>query len=116
MLELDFVDEYDSFGVTQQVELKPDGANIAVTESNKLEYIRLLCEHRLKGRVEQQVTAFKKGLHEIVKPDALAIFDERELEVGSDLAALCLIRIVLMRFCGRSYSLAACRKSTWKIG
>ncbi|KAK4052965.1 hypothetical protein OIO90_004089 [Microbotryomycetes sp. JL221] len=81
VLELDFVDEYDSFGVTQQVELKPNGANIAVTEENKLEYIKLLCEQRLKGRIVHQVEAFKKGLHEIVKPEALAIFDERELEL-----------------------------------
>ncbi|ORY75381.1 hypothetical protein BCR35DRAFT_293021 [Leucosporidium creatinivorum] len=77
----DFVDEHESFGVTQKVELKPDGANIPVTEENKLEYIKLLCEHRLKGRVEQQVNAFNKGLHEIVKADALSIFDERELEL-----------------------------------
>ncbi|KAK4048797.1 hypothetical protein OIV83_004563 [Microbotryomycetes sp. JL201] len=81
VLELDFVDEYDSFGVTQQVELKPNGANIPVTETNKLEYVKLLCEQRLKGRISQQIEAFKKGLHEIVKPEALAIFDERELEL-----------------------------------
>lgn len=73
--------------MTQKIELKPDGANIPVTEENKLEYIKLLCEHRLKGRVEQQVNAFRKGLNEIVKPDALAIFDERELEVSSVLRA-----------------------------
>lgn len=70
----------------ETVELKPDGANIPVTEENKHEYIKLLCEHRLKGRVQQQVTAFNKGLHEIVKADALSIFDDKELEVRSRLA------------------------------
>lgn len=84
VLEMDFVDEHESFGVMEQVELKPGGANISVTEDNKAEYIRLLCEHRLYGRVEAQVEAFKKGLHEIVKAEALAIFDERELEVCAE--------------------------------
>jgi E3 ubiquitin-protein ligase NEDD4 len=82
VIDTEFIDEYESFGTTETVELKPNGANIAVTEENKMEYIKLLCEHRLKGRVEQQLTAFRKGLHEIVKPDALSIFDERELEVS----------------------------------
>lgn len=79
---MEFVDEHESFGVMQKVELKPNGANIAVTEANKHEYIKLLCEHRLVGRVQQQVNAFNKGLHEIVKADALSIFDEKELEVS----------------------------------
>ncbi|KAK4704406.1 hypothetical protein P7C70_g1799, partial [Phenoliferia sp. Uapishka_3] len=80
-LENDFVDEYDNFGVMQIVELKPGGANIPVTEENKMEYIHLLCKHRLDGRVEQQVKAFRQGLHEVVPPEALSIFDERELEL-----------------------------------
>lgn len=80
-LENDFVDEFDSFGRIETIELKPGGANIPVTEENKHEYIKLLCEHRLKGRVEEQVKAFKAGLYQIVPYEQLKIFDERELEV-----------------------------------
>ncbi|KAM0753986.1 HECT-domain-containing protein [Meredithblackwellia eburnea MCA 4105] len=80
-LENDFIDEYDNFGVTETVELKPGGKNIPVTEENKMEYIQLLCKHRLLGRVEEQVKAFRQGLHEVISAEALAIFDERELEL-----------------------------------
>lgn len=82
-LENDFIDEYDNFGVMETVELKPGGASIQVTEENKMEYIHLLCKHRLEGRVEEQVRAFRQGLHEVVPAEALAIFDERELEVSA---------------------------------
>jgi len=76
-------DEFETFGVVETVELKPGGANLTVTEENKAEFIRLLCEHRLKGRVEHQLNAFKKGLYEIVPEESLRIFDERELEVSN---------------------------------
>lgn len=81
-LENSFVDEYDYFGSLQAKELMPNGDQIRVTEQNKLDYIRLLCEHRLKGRVESQLKSFVRGLHEIIPKEALAIFDERELEVS----------------------------------
>lgn len=39
-LELTFALDEDSFGSTSQHELKPNGANIPVTQENKDEYIR----------------------------------------------------------------------------
>lgn len=83
IIDREFIDEFETFGVVETVELKPGGAAIAVTEDNKAEFIRLLCEHRLKGRVEKQLNAFKKGLYEIVPGESLKIFDERELEVSA---------------------------------
>lgn len=83
VIENDFVDEFDNFGVMETIELKANGSHISVTEQNKHEYIRLLCNFRLKGRVEAQLKAFRKGLHEIVSEHALATFDERELEVST---------------------------------
>ncbi|KAI5480937.1 putative e3 ubiquitin-protein ligase hula protein [Pseudohyphozyma bogoriensis] len=80
-LENDFVDEFEVFGEVQQIDLVPNGSNTPVTEENKAEYIKLLCQHRLKGRVEPQLQSFKRGLHEIIHKDALAVFDERELEL-----------------------------------
>ncbi|GAA5983399.1 hypothetical protein JCM5350_007636 [Sporobolomyces pararoseus] len=81
ILDLDFTSQYESFGTLETLELKPGGAEIAVTEDNKLEYIDLLCEHRLKGRVEVQLEALKKGLQEIVPLKELRVFDEKELEL-----------------------------------
>lgn len=81
VLELDFTAQHDSFDTLETTELVPGGADIAVTEDNKHEYIQLLCQHRLKGRVEQQLEAFKLGLGEIVPLKELQVFDEKEFEV-----------------------------------
>ncbi|GAA5875464.1 hypothetical protein JCM1840_005978 [Sporobolomyces johnsonii] len=81
ILDLDFTSQYESFGALETLDLKPNGANVAVTEENKHEYIELLCEHRLQGRVEKQLEAFKKGLDGIVPLKELKVFDEKELEL-----------------------------------
>ncbi|GAA5833840.1 hypothetical protein JCM11251_005983 [Rhodosporidiobolus azoricus] len=81
VLDLDFTSSLDNFGSISTIELKPGGVDIPVTEGNKLEYIALLCEHRLRGRVEQQLRAFKAGLDEIVPLKELRVFDEKELEL-----------------------------------
>ncbi|GAA6023843.1 hypothetical protein JCM8202_003652 [Rhodotorula sphaerocarpa] len=80
VLDHDFT-TYDSFGTLETCELIPNGSNIPVTETNKLEYIRLLCEHRLQGRVAEQIKALKHGLGEIVPLKELRVFDEKELEL-----------------------------------
>ena len=43
------------------VELKPGGAQIPVTESNKKEYLDLLAQYRLSFSVKQEIEAFAKG-------------------------------------------------------
>ncbi|GAA5919353.1 hypothetical protein JCM1841_004358 [Sporobolomyces salmonicolor] len=81
ILDLDFTSQYETFGALETLDLKPNGADVAVTEENKHEYIELLCEHRLHGRVEKQLEAFKKGLDGIVPLKELKVFDEKELEL-----------------------------------
>lgn len=80
-LENSFLDEFDFFGEMKTKILCKDGDSIQVTEENKLDYIKLLCEFRLKGRVEDQLKSFNYGLNEIISKEALAVFDERELEL-----------------------------------
>ena len=43
-------------------ELKPGGAQIPVTESNKKEYLDLLAQYRLATSVKQEIEAFVKGM------------------------------------------------------
>jgi E3 ubiquitin ligase SMURF1/2 len=50
-----FVDEYEAFGTLETVELIPGGADIPVTEDNKMKYVQLLVRHRLMHGIEQQV-------------------------------------------------------------
>ncbi|KND02049.1 NEDD4 family E3 ubiquitin-protein ligase [Spizellomyces punctatus DAOM BR117] len=81
VLDLTFSAEEEVFGVVRTVDLKPDGQNIPVTEENKQEYVELIVEWRVCKRVEEQFKAFQQGFHELVPPDLITVFDERELEL-----------------------------------
>lgn len=71
----------DKFGLEEVVDLIPNGRNIAVTDENKHEYVRLIIEHRLTGSVQEQLESFLKGFHDIISADLISIFDEGELEL-----------------------------------
>lgn len=73
--------DVDKFGLVETVDLVPDGHNIAVTEENKQEYVRLVVEHRLVKSVEEQLEHFLAGFHDIIPPELIAIFNEQELEL-----------------------------------
>lgn len=91
----------------QVVELVTGGAQIPVTNDNKILYLNLLAQYRLANQVREEVDHFLKGnmlcahcliltppsdmhsltclllgLNELVPENLLAIFDENELEVG----------------------------------
>jgi E3 ubiquitin-protein ligase NEDD4 len=65
---------------SRQVELKENGASIAVTDENKREYIELLVEHRLRGQIREQGDAFCAGFYELISQDELSLFNEYELD------------------------------------
>ena len=62
------------------IDLKPGGADIAVTEDNKKEYVDLMVEYHVSKRVKDQFDAFMSGFNELIPQDLIKIFDERELE------------------------------------
>ena len=68
-------------GKVKDVDLKPRGASIAVTDDNKLEYLNLLAAHRLTDSVSEATKQFVKGLSELVPDSLLSLFDENELEL-----------------------------------
>lgn len=80
-LELTFAVDEDSLGHTSQRELKPNGANIPVTQENKDEYIKLVIEWRFVARVQDQMNAFLDGFNALVPLNLIKIFDEHELEL-----------------------------------
>ena len=69
MLENDITDiitesfsvEDDEFGVTNVVDLIPNGRDVPVTEDNKHEYVRLVVEHKLLSSVKEQMEEFLTG-------------------------------------------------------
>lgn len=80
-LMLTFSVDEESFGTTSQRDLKPNGANIEVTNDNKDEYIKLVIDWRFVARVKSQMHAFLEGFGSLVPLHLLKIFDENELEL-----------------------------------
>jgi len=81
VLDLTFSTEDDRFGEKYTIDLKPNGREIPVTEENKKEYVDLITEYRIAGRVAEQFNAFASGFFELVPQDLVTVFDERELEL-----------------------------------
>ncbi|XP_004699091.1 apoptosis-resistant E3 ubiquitin protein ligase 1 [Echinops telfairi] len=82
-MELVFAEEkYNRAGqLDKVVELMTGGAQIPVTNGNKIFYLNLLAQYRLASQVKEEVEHFLKGLNELVPENLLAIFDENELEL-----------------------------------
>lgn len=80
-LELYFCGDFDILGKLEQHELKPNGAELRVSEENKDEYISLMTNWRFTRGVEEQTKAFLDGFSEVVPLQWLQYFDERELEL-----------------------------------
>uniref|UniRef100_A0A4W4FXH0 HECT-type E3 ubiquitin transferase n=1 Tax=Electrophorus electricus TaxID=8005 RepID=A0A4W4FXH0_ELEEL len=80
-LDLRFCIDEDNFGQTYQVDLKPSGSDMVVTNDNKKEYIDLVIQWRFVNRVQKQMNAFMEGFTELILIDLIKIFDENELEL-----------------------------------
>eukprot|EP00300_Choanocystis_sp_HF-7_P023139 c23004_g1_i1.p1 GENE.c23004_g1_i1~~c23004_g1_i1.p1 ORF type:complete len:331 (-),score=79.70 c23004_g1_i1:16-918(-) len=76
-----FVDSVTEFDVQRQVELKPGGASIEVTNANKVEYANLIVNFRLVGVILERMRLFLDGFNDVVDLSLLSIFDEKELEL-----------------------------------
>ncbi|KAF0978141.1 hypothetical protein FDP41_002656 [Naegleria fowleri] len=76
-----FTQEVDEFGQRKQIELKPNGKNIPVTNENKLEYVRLVTELKMTKSIEQQLNSFLKAFYEIIPRNLIQVFNEQELEL-----------------------------------
>lgn len=83
--EMDLVFAEEKYSKTGQlekvVELVAGGAQVPVTNENKILYLNLLAQYRLANQVREEVDHFLKGLNELVPENLLAIFDENELEL-----------------------------------
>jgi E3 ubiquitin-protein ligase HUWE1 len=80
-LDLTFSIEDHSFGRSQVIDLLPNGRSIPVTEENKEEYVRLVCQHRMTTSIQSQIKSYLAGFYELVSLDLIAIFSPKELEL-----------------------------------
>ena len=78
---LDFTITYAARGVTVTLPLKEGGADVAVTDANKQEYLLLTLKHRMLDSVRPQLEHFLKGFYEVLPSDLLSVFDYQELEL-----------------------------------
>ncbi|XP_059079512.1 E3 ubiquitin-protein ligase HUWE1-like isoform X2 [Tigriopus californicus] len=79
--ELTFSTEIRVFGVTEVKDLIPNGQNIPVTEENKREYVRLVCQMKMTSAIRLQLSAFLEGFYNIIPRRLISIFNEQELEL-----------------------------------
>ncbi|KAK4476301.1 hypothetical protein MN116_001503 [Schistosoma mekongi] len=80
-LDLYFVATYDLLGALHEDELIEGGKDIKVTEENKFDYIRLMVDWRFNRGVTKQTEEIHKGIFEVLNPEWLELFDEREFEL-----------------------------------
>ncbi|KAJ9109360.1 hypothetical protein QFC21_000690 [Naganishia friedmannii] len=71
----------ERFGEMVEIDLKPGGREIQVTEENKKEYVDLVTTYRIERRVAEQFEAFMSGFNELIPQELINVFDERELEL-----------------------------------
>jgi len=64
----------------EDVDLKPNGRYIDVTDENKEEYLMLILEYHMLGSISSQLQEFLIGLYEIIPKAMLSVFDYQELE------------------------------------
>lgn len=76
-----FVVDEEVFGERRQVELKPGGAEITLTEENREEYVDLYVQYLLSESIEKQYRAFHSGFHMVVGGTCLQMFRPEELEL-----------------------------------
>ncbi|XP_050561006.1 E3 ubiquitin-protein ligase SMURF1 [Spodoptera frugiperda] len=80
VIDTTFSVECSSFGAVRSVELRPGGANEAVTDANKRDYVRLYVAHRFTRGAERQWLALQRGLADIIPPQLLRPLSPRDLQ------------------------------------
>lgn len=79
---LTFEVSWMDLGKEHKIELKPDGANIEVTQDNKEEYVMLYVKWILVDSIRPQWEAFRKGVNVIMEGSSLGdLFTPQELEL-----------------------------------
>ena len=99
MIDETFTTMEERFGEMVTIDLKPGGADVAVTQENKKEYVDLVVEYRISKRVKEQFDAFMSGFSELIPQDLINVFDERELELLIGGMSEIDVYVVLSLFC-----------------
>lgn len=80
-LGLNFVATNQAFGKTTEYELVRDGSNVPVTALNRIEYIHRVSNYRMNTQIRKQSEAFIRGFSDVIRPEYIQLFSERELQL-----------------------------------
>jgi len=80
-LELSFSYEVEILGERVTRELVKDGNETILTEENKLEFVKRICQMKMKEEMNEGLEAFLKGFHSIIPADLLTSFSTTELQI-----------------------------------
>jgi len=80
-LALDFTVTEEEFGVTRVVNLVPNGTQVALSASNRSQYIYLVSHYHLSRKIKRQSEAFFEGLASMVDPKWLRMFNQQEMQL-----------------------------------
>ncbi|EFN56484.1 hypothetical protein CHLNCDRAFT_57693 [Chlorella variabilis] len=80
-LHLTFTITDDVLGTAREVDLAPNGRDVAVTADNRLAYIHRVADYRLNQQIREPAAAFLRGLHKLIKPEWVRMFSEEELQM-----------------------------------
>lgn len=72
----------DSGNTGKEIDLIPNGREIAVTNENKFKYIYCMANHKLNTEIKNQCKAFMAGLTKVIPLEWIQIFDEKELQIA----------------------------------
>lgn len=79
---LTFTASYESaYGEFKEVELKPGGSDIEVTNANREEYVALYVDWLLNKSIERQFSEFYRGFQSVCGGPLLSMFQPEELEL-----------------------------------
>lgn len=90
MLQIKASDDVESLGITfsisvpelgahKDIDLIPNGSNVAVTNENLTRYLHLMANYRTNVQFQRHVAAFLSGLQKVVPLAWLKMFDPNEL-------------------------------------
>jgi len=79
-LELTFSAEVESLGGKVVHDLKPNGRNIKLSQSNKKEYVGLFTAWLLNHSIDQQFRLFREQFYRVVTGRIIRMFQAEELE------------------------------------
>ncbi|KAI8083324.1 uncharacterized protein B0P05DRAFT_610573 [Gilbertella persicaria] len=80
-LSLDFTSTHMENGKSITIELIPNGSQVPVTNTNRIQYIYSMANYKLNVQIAKQCRAFFRGLSTMIDIKWLRMFNQQELQI-----------------------------------